>query len=43
MLQKLCQHTGVDVKSASQQVQSFSETTDVHKLASELEEKLPEQ
>lgn len=43
MLQKLCQHTGVDVKSATQQVQGFSETTDVHRLASELEEKLPEQ
>jgi uncharacterized membrane protein len=43
MLQKLCQHTGVDVKSANKQVQGFSETTDVHKLASELEEKLPEQ
>ena len=43
MLQKLCQHAGVDVKSATQQVQRFSETTDVHKLASELEEKLPEQ
>jgi uncharacterized membrane protein len=43
MLQKLCQHSGVDVKSATQQVQGFSETTDVHKLASELEEKLPEQ
>jgi len=33
----------MDVKSATQQVQGFSETTDVHKLASELEEKLPEQ
>jgi uncharacterized membrane protein len=43
MLQKLCQHSGVDMKSATQQVQGFSETTDVHKLASELEEKLPEQ
>jgi len=43
MLQKLCQHAGVDVKSATKQVQGFSETTDVHKLASELEEKLPEQ
>jgi hypothetical protein len=41
--QKLCQHAGVDVKSANQQVQGFSETTDVYKLASELEEKLPEQ
>ncbi|HEY6264247.1 MAG TPA: hypothetical protein VIW93_05550 [Candidatus Acidoferrum sp.] len=43
MLQKLCQHSGVDVKSANQQLQGFSETTDVHKLATELEEKLPEQ
>jgi uncharacterized membrane protein len=42
LLQKLCQHTGVDVKSAAHQVQGFSETTDVHKLATELEEKLPE-
>jgi uncharacterized membrane protein len=41
MLQKLCQHAGIDMKSAIQQVQGFSETTDVHKLASELEEKLP--
>jgi uncharacterized membrane protein len=43
MLQKLCQHAGVDVKSANLQVQGFSETTDVGKLASELEEKLPGQ
>jgi uncharacterized membrane protein len=43
MLQKLCQHAGVDVKASTQQVQDFSETTDVHKLASELEDKLPEQ
>jgi uncharacterized membrane protein len=43
MLQKLCQHSGVDVKSAIQQVQGFTETTDVQKLASELEEKLPGQ
>ena len=43
MLQKLCQHAGVDVKSANLQVQGFSETTDVRKLASELEEKLPGQ
>ena len=42
MLQKLCQHVGVDVKSATQQVQGFSKSTDVHKLATELEEKLPE-
>jgi uncharacterized membrane protein len=43
MLQKLCQHAGVDVQSAALQVQGFSKTTDVHRLASELEEKLPDQ
>jgi uncharacterized membrane protein len=42
MLQKLCQHAGVNVESAKQEIQSFSKTTDVHKLASELEDKLPE-
>src|ERR1700719_3657813 len=41
MLQKLCLHMGVNVDSSKQEVQSFSKTTDVHKLASELEEKLP--
>jgi uncharacterized membrane protein len=43
MLQKLCQHMGVNVDSSKQEVQSFSKTTDVRKLASELEEKLPEE
>jgi uncharacterized membrane protein len=43
MLQKLCQHAGVDVKSSTQVVQGFSETTDVQKLASELKDKLPDQ
>jgi hypothetical protein len=43
MLQKLCQHAGVNVESSRQEVQSFSKTTDVHKLASELEDKLPEE
>ena len=42
LLQKLCQHMGVNVDSSKQEVQSFSKTTDVHKLASELENKLPE-
>jgi len=42
MLQKLCQHMGVNVDSSKQEVRSFSKTTDVHKLASELEDKLPE-
>jgi uncharacterized membrane protein len=43
MLQKLCQHMGVNVDSSKQEVQSFSKSTDVHKLASELEDKLPEE
>lgn len=43
MLQKLCQHMGVNVESSKQEVQSFSKATDVHKLASELEDKLPEE
>jgi uncharacterized membrane protein len=42
MLQKLCQHMGVNVDSSKQEVQSFSKATDVSKLASELEDKLPE-
>jgi uncharacterized membrane protein len=43
LLQKLCQHSGVNMESTKLQVQGFSETTDVHKLASELQDKLPEQ
>lgn len=43
MQQKLCQHLGVDVKSATAAVEGFSKTTDVHRLATELQEKLPEQ
>jgi hypothetical protein len=31
------------VESSKQEVQSFSKTTDVHALASELENKLPEE
>jgi uncharacterized membrane protein len=42
MLQKLCQHMGVNVDSSQQEVQSFSKMTEIHKLASELEDKLPE-
>jgi uncharacterized membrane protein len=42
VLQKLCQHVGVNVDSSRQEIQSFSKTTDVHKLASELADKLPE-
>jgi uncharacterized membrane protein len=43
MLQKLCQHAGVDVRSSTQQVEGFSEATDVQRLASELKDKLPDQ
>ena len=43
MLQKLCQHVGVNVDSSNQEVQAFSKTTDVHKLAVELQDKLPEE
>lgn len=43
MLQKLCLHMGVNVDSSRQEVQSFSKATDVHKLASELEDKLSEE
>ena len=32
-----------DSVSSPQEVQSFSKTTDVHKLASELEDKLPDE
>ena len=41
MMHKLCQHLGVDVDATRQEVQSFSNTTDVHKLANELDDKLP--
>jgi uncharacterized membrane protein len=43
MQQKICQHIGVDVASSMQQLQGFANATDVHELASELEDKLPEQ
>ena len=42
MQQKICQHIGVDVTSSKSELQSFNAATDVHKLASELEDKLPE-
>ncbi|MGA7622343.1 MAG: DUF1003 domain-containing protein [Candidatus Acidiferrales bacterium] len=42
MLKRLCEHAGVDVKSADKQVEAFSKTTNVHELASDLEDKLPD-
>src|ERR1700738_4940883 len=41
MQQKICEHLGINIESAEKEVQGFSQTTDVHKLANELEEKLP--
>src|ERR1700690_794390 len=42
MQQKICQRIGVDVAASTTELQGFAATTDVHKLASELEAKLPE-
>jgi uncharacterized membrane protein len=42
MQQKICRHLGVDVASSNSELQGFAATTDVHKLASELQDKLPE-
>ena len=43
MQQQICQRLGINVESAKQDLKGFSDATDVSKLASELEEKLPEQ
>jgi uncharacterized membrane protein len=40
MLQKLCEHAGVNV-DYSKHAKTFGEATDVHKIAKELDEKLP--
>jgi uncharacterized membrane protein len=40
MLQKLCEHAGVNV-DYSKHARTFGEATDVHKIARELDEKLP--
>jgi hypothetical protein len=42
MQQKICERLHVDVESAKGEDQGFSKTPDVHRLASELEEKLPQ-
>jgi hypothetical protein len=39
---KICQRLGIDVESAKNELKGFSDTTDVSKLASDLEDRLPE-
>jgi uncharacterized membrane protein len=39
---KICKHLGIDVETAKQDLKNFSDATDVSKLASDLEDKLPE-
>jgi uncharacterized membrane protein len=41
MQHKICQRLGIDVESAQQDLKGFSDATDVNKLASDLEDKLP--
>jgi uncharacterized membrane protein len=41
MQHKICRHLGIDVESAKHELKGFSDATDVSKLASELEDKLP--
>jgi uncharacterized membrane protein len=41
MQHKICQRLGIDVESAKQELKGFSDATDVSKLASDLEDKLP--
>src|SRR5271163_2081202 len=40
---KICQRLGIDVESSKHALKGFSDATDVSKLASELEDKLPGQ
>ena len=42
MQQKICQHLGVNVLDEKKEVRDFAKATDVHELARELEQKLPE-
>jgi uncharacterized membrane protein len=42
MQQKICRHLGVDVAASTSELQGFAAATDVQKLASELEDKLPQ-
>ena len=40
--QKMCQHLGVNVSDEKKDVSDFAQTTDVHQLARELDQQLPE-
>src|ERR1700722_333769 len=42
MQHKICQRLGIDVESAKHEQKGFSDATDVGKLASDLEDRLPE-
>jgi uncharacterized membrane protein len=42
MQQKICQHLGVNVTEEKKEVKDFAKATDVHELARELDQKLPE-
>jgi hypothetical protein len=43
MQHKICQRSGIDVESAKHELKGFSDATDVSKLATKLENKLPGQ
>jgi uncharacterized membrane protein len=43
MQHKICERLGIDVESAKRDLKGFSDATDVSKLASELEDRLPGQ
>ena len=42
MQQKICQHLGVSVVEEKKEVKDFAKATDVHQLARELDQQLPE-
>jgi uncharacterized membrane protein len=42
MQQKICQHLGVSVVEEKEDVKDFAKATDVHQLARELDQQLPE-
>jgi uncharacterized membrane protein len=42
MQQKICQHLGVSFIEEKKEMQDFAKATDVHELARELDQKLPE-